>query len=205
MREKRVSYDYVDGNNSESVHHKYPQRRSANNSFYRDEAFDEQEEDEYVEEFRARRNDKSRTMNMRSPSSHDEQQMNQHHHNEESVHQICTEEDVDQNLTAFFSKWWTVKFPRRSSKVGLFGGNKGHKTQISLDHNTFDVVLRCDASNNHLVSKIGVAEINNIELSEKKNVSMFTVNGRKYKIKCDAEQDATTWFNLLNQFVRSAQ
>ena len=40
VREKRVSYDYVDGN--ENVHHKYPQRKSGNNAFYHEEAFDEQ-------------------------------------------------------------------------------------------------------------------------------------------------------------------
>ena len=208
VREKRVSYDYVDGHESQSVHQKYPQRKSANNAFYREPAFDEQEEDEYVEEFRAQRSTTKRYRHQKEvqPQGHP-----QSHHNEDSLQQIEREEDEDEeeglgvDLNAFFSKWWTVKFPRRSSKVGLFGGNKGHKTQITLDHQAYAVVLQCDASNNKLVAKVAVADIKNIEVSEKKNVSMFTVNGRKYKIKCQTEKEATTWFNLLNRFVRSSQ
>lgn len=162
-----------------------------------------------MEEFRAQRADRSRTKRAhRGDRGHYSNevmmQREQSHHNEHSLQHIEHEEDGDvedhEAVDSMHSKWWTVKFPRRSSKVGLFGGNKGYKTQISLDHQAFAVVLQCDASNNNLVQRIPVNEIKNIEISEKKNVSIFTVNGPKYKIKCKTEQEATQWFNRLNQF-----
>jgi len=179
QREKRVSYDYVDGT------------ERYNKGFYRDTAFDEQEEDEYVEEFRAQRQ-----------SSTKKRYRQQREYEEHSVEE---DEGAAVDLKTFYNKWWTVKFPRRSSKVGLFGGNKGHKTRITLNHQTFAVVFECDASNNGLVTKVRVGDIKNIEVVEKKNVSIFTHNGRKYKIKCQTDKEATTWFSLLNQFVTSSQ
>jgi len=205
-----VSYDYVDGNGSEAVHHKMAQRKSGHNSFYTEhrEAFDEQEEDEYVEEFRAQRSSSTRNRNrQRRDVEQPQSEHNEHSLNlQDGINLEVEQQDEGQIVgDGHFQKWWTVKFPRRQSKVGLFGGNKGYKTQIALDHEAGDVVLRCDASNNKLLTKIAVREIKNIELSEKKNVAVFLQNGRKYKIKCDAEKEATTWFNALNRFVRSAQ
>merc|ERR1712228_201009 len=175
IRQKRVSYDYVDGHHHSQqtkFHQKGQQKMqyiTGQNQGYND-ALNEYEEDEYC--------------------AH-------HYHEEENG-----VNDEGGHFEEYFDKMWIVKFPRRSSKVGLFHSNKGHKTQINIEGNKY-LIFKCDQSNNNLVTRIQIADIKNYDISEKKNVSIYTQNGKKYKIKCQQEREASFWINLLNSLIAS--
>eukprot|EP01083_Nonionella_stella_P017828 49945_1 len=125
---------------------------------------------------------------------------NQHISEEHSTPDPLSSPPSAYDMNQYFDKIWTVKFPRRSSKVGLFHSNKGLKTKIILDKT--QIIFKCDSD--QLLIKLLIAQISSYEISDKKNVSIYTKNGKKYKIKCDHEKQAAFWHNTLSQYIACA-
>ena len=219
VRMKRVSYDYIDGSGmqqkyqqrKQKLHNNYHQNHNMN--MYNNESFDEHEENEYDEE--SYYHHKQTTQRERANHSHShnhnhQQQLNDHHeHNQHSlnIHDIGNNNNGDsmdegnQDHNKYFDRWWIVKMPRRSSKVSLFGGNKGHKAKIIIQDNYLK--FQCDATNDNLIIQIKSNDIKTHNISDqgKKHVHINTHQGKKYKIKCDLEKEATFWYNIISQFI----
>jgi len=229
---KRVSYDYVDGSQNISGS-KYPHKKqtlySSSNQHrhhtYAD-TFDEHEEQTYEQypppvppPHDHHHHQHHYSQQQPHPHPHPQPQHEivltpNHVHSELSMNQMHASGDMmmmddddgdgstsHDDYSAYLNKWWTVKFPRRSSKVGLFHSNsKTQKARIVFDANKC-LVFECDQQN--MSTRLAVHELKACDVSEKKNVCIYTRNGSKYKIKCDFEKEANFWYRVLNEFMSS--